>query len=198
MEQNRPSYSVYDKSHRIYLAKCSILTIGWHYPLYEGSAFRYFGLQKHEIWVIWKGKCNARLEKTLYYTDFWAKKRYPFWHCIKRGNSYGAGGGTRTHTMSPPTDFESVTSTIPSHREIIYQGIIYHLFENSKYIFTHSLDILLFSAAKTHRPKNFIPPGGFRLSFPYARMTPTRNLPQKKGQLLEWRNWLHCFWLRWW
>ena len=23
----------------------------------------------------------------------------------------GAGGGTRTHTMSPPTDFESVTST---------------------------------------------------------------------------------------
>ena len=24
---------------------------------------------------------------------------------------YGAGGGTRTHTMSPPTDFESVTST---------------------------------------------------------------------------------------
>ena len=28
----------------------------------------------------------------------------------------GAGGGTRTHTMLPPTDFESVTSTIPSHR----------------------------------------------------------------------------------
>ena len=24
---------------------------------------------------------------------------------------FGAGGGTRTHTMSPPTDFESVTST---------------------------------------------------------------------------------------
>ena len=24
---------------------------------------------------------------------------------------FGAGGGTRTHTVSPPTDFESVTST---------------------------------------------------------------------------------------
>ena len=30
----------------------------------------------------------------------------------------GAGGGTRTHTVSPPTDFESVTSTIPSHRHL--------------------------------------------------------------------------------
>ena len=29
--------------------------------------------------------------------------------------SFGASGGTRTHTVSPPTDFESVTSTIPSH-----------------------------------------------------------------------------------
>ena len=30
----------------------------------------------------------------------------------------GAGGGTRTHTESPPADFESATSTIPSHRRI--------------------------------------------------------------------------------
>ena len=30
----------------------------------------------------------------------------------------GAGGGTRTHTESPPADFESATSTIPSHRQI--------------------------------------------------------------------------------
>ena len=29
---------------------------------------------------------------------------------------FGAGGGTRTHTESPPADFESATSTIPSHR----------------------------------------------------------------------------------
>jgi alkylhydroperoxidase/carboxymuconolactone decarboxylase family protein YurZ len=28
----------------------------------------------------------------------------------------GAGGGTRTHTVLPPADFESATSTIPSHR----------------------------------------------------------------------------------
>ena len=26
-------------------------------------------------------------------------------------SSYGAGGGTRTHTMSPSADFESATST---------------------------------------------------------------------------------------
>ena len=31
----------------------------------------------------------------------------------------GAGGGTRTHTMSPSADFESATSTIPSHRHIL-------------------------------------------------------------------------------
>ena len=43
---------------------------------------------------------------------------------IKRGHPLGcplfigAGGGTRTHTVSPPTDFESVTSTIPSHRQM--------------------------------------------------------------------------------
>ena len=29
-----------------------------------------------------------------------------------------AGGGTRTHTVLLPTDFESVTSTIPSHRQL--------------------------------------------------------------------------------
>ena len=31
---------------------------------------------------------------------------------------YGAGGGTRTHTMLPSADFESATSTIPSHRHL--------------------------------------------------------------------------------
>ena len=31
---------------------------------------------------------------------------------------FGAGGGTRTHTLSPGTDFESVTSTIPSRRHV--------------------------------------------------------------------------------
>ena len=51
-----------------------------------------------------------------------------------KGRYYGAGGGTRTHTMSPPTDFESVTSTIPSHRQFCYLHIIYHLDQNSKHI----------------------------------------------------------------
>ena len=31
----------------------------------------------------------------------------------------GAGGGTRTHTESPPADFESATSTIPSRRDFV-------------------------------------------------------------------------------
>ena len=35
----------------------------------------------------------------------------------------GAGGGTRTHTMSPSADFESATSTIPSHRHAVEKYI---------------------------------------------------------------------------
>ena len=35
----------------------------------------------------------------------------------------GAGGGTRTHTMSPSADFESATSTIPSHRHIFIEKL---------------------------------------------------------------------------
>ena len=35
----------------------------------------------------------------------------------------GAGGGTRTHTMSPSADFESATSTIPSHRRVLEKYI---------------------------------------------------------------------------
>ena len=38
---------------------------------------------------------------------------------ISRPFLLGAGGGTRTHTVSLPTDFESVTSAIPSHRRVI-------------------------------------------------------------------------------
>ena len=34
----------------------------------------------------------------------------------KRVLFFGAGGRTRTGTVSPPVDFESTTSTIPSHR----------------------------------------------------------------------------------
>ena len=38
---------------------------------------------------------------------------------VDHSAGHGAGGGTRTHTVgSPPTDFESVKSTIPSHRRI--------------------------------------------------------------------------------
>ncbi len=37
----------------------------------------------------------------------------------------GAGGGTRTHTMSPSADFESATSTIPSHRRDDKEYITY-------------------------------------------------------------------------
>lgn len=36
----------------------------------------------------------------------------------------GAGGGTRTHTELPPADFESATSTIPSHRPILRSSAV--------------------------------------------------------------------------
>lgn len=39
---------------------------------------------------------------------------------------FGAGGGTRTHTESPPADFESATSTIPSHRHVT--RLLYRIF----------------------------------------------------------------------
>ena len=46
---------------------------------------------------------------------------------LKKGNClFGAGGGTRTRTMSPPTDFESVTSanSITPAYKIYNNGII--------------------------------------------------------------------------
>ena len=35
-------------------------------------------------------------------------------------SKYGAGGGTRTHTSVTPKDFESSSSTIPTHRQIYF------------------------------------------------------------------------------
>ena len=46
------------------------------------------------------------------------------------GAPFGAGGGTRTHTMSPSADFESATSTIPSHRHVLKS--IYRFRKNFK------------------------------------------------------------------
>lgn len=36
-----------------------------------------------------------------------------------KGRYYGAGDRTRTGTLSPAVDFESTTSTIPSHRQVL-------------------------------------------------------------------------------
>ena len=44
---------------------------------------------------------------------------------------YGAGDRTRTGTLSPAVDFESTTSTIPSHRQVCSNSIL-HSFQNSK------------------------------------------------------------------
>ena len=35
----------------------------------------------------------------------------------------GAGDRTRTGTLSPAVDFESTTSTIPSHRQVCYMNL---------------------------------------------------------------------------
>ena len=40
-----------------------------------------------------------------------------------RGRCFGAGDRTRTGTLSPAVDFESTTSTIPSHRQVCYTFI---------------------------------------------------------------------------
>ena len=48
-----------------------------------------------------------------------------------KGRYYGAGDRTRTGTLSPAVDFESTTSTIPSHRQV-YLNSILHYFQNSK------------------------------------------------------------------
>ena len=48
-----------------------------------------------------------------------------------KGRYYGAGGRTRTGTLSPAVDFESTTSTIPSHRHRCFNSII-HPVKNSK------------------------------------------------------------------
>ena len=50
---------------------------------------------------------SLRSGRTFESHSFMTQKRHgPAGHAF-----FGAGGGTRTHTMSPPTDFESVTST---------------------------------------------------------------------------------------
>ena len=55
---------------------------------------------------------------------------------------FGAGDRTRTGTLSPAVDFESTTSTIPSHRRvyadeaICYWGIIHQALGNSKQNFS--------------------------------------------------------------
>ncbi len=48
---------------------------------------------------------------------------------------FGAGGRTRTATLSPAVDFEPTTSTIPSHRHRCFDSII-HYPENSKQNFS--------------------------------------------------------------
>ena len=41
----------------------------------------------------------------------------------RRSSALGAGDRTRTGTVSPPADFESATSTIPSHRHIFIEKL---------------------------------------------------------------------------
>ena len=48
---------------------------------------------------------------------------------------YGAGGGTRTHTVSLPTDFESASSTIPTHRHFLDSQTIIHTFLKKASVF---------------------------------------------------------------
>ena len=50
------------------------------------------------------GEIESRLDASA------ATKQKRVWNVERVQTQFGAGGGTRTHTMSPSTDFESVTS----------------------------------------------------------------------------------------
>ena len=84
------------------------------------------------MWQEWRGRSGApsttlfRLfltdrNKSELFCELKEKRKSPVFR-LKLGFFGGAGGGTRTHTVSLPTDFESVTSAIPSHRRL--NGII--------------------------------------------------------------------------
>ena len=62
----------------------------------------------------------------------------------------GAGGGTRTHTVSLPTDFESVTSTIPSHRHLY--RVLHHTTKAGARQNLHSPGSALKTRASASRP----------------------------------------------
>ena len=49
-----------------------------------------------------------------------ASEQYKLLRSIALRSKYGAGGGTRTHTSVTPKDFESSSSTIPTHRQIYF------------------------------------------------------------------------------
>ena len=61
-------------------------------------------------------------------------KKNPTLILSKSGWECGAGDRTRTGTPSLAVDFESTTSTIPSHR-LIYRDSIHHYEKNSKNYF---------------------------------------------------------------
>ena len=48
-----------------------------------------------------------------------------------KGRYYGAGGGTRTHTMSPPTDFEGIDSFGIQWNRVEHSGV-FHLTKHTK------------------------------------------------------------------
>ena len=60
----------------------------------------------------------------------------------------GAGGRTRTGTLSPAVDFESTTSTIPSHR----QGVVQLLRCNRFFLLRCPISSLLLSNFVSYRP----------------------------------------------
>ena len=69
-----------------------------------------------------KGKCVAKFRKRLCFGVKVQIKLPTLADTIvsNKGRYYGAGDRTRTGTLSPAVDFESTTSTIPSHRQVCF------------------------------------------------------------------------------
>ena len=92
-----------DKQKKAY-GFLSSIRLSVQYSVFESSSLVRIGFLPFGIYKTFVEKLSLKMPKNLENSRLFggASFLFPF---------YGAGGGTRTHTMLPPTDFESVTST---------------------------------------------------------------------------------------
>lgn len=96
------------------------------------------GFKPLSLLVLWKKRVatNPHLPAAAHAPVYWWP---PHWFCSSplhilyfSDSSYGAGGGIRTHTRLPSLDFESSTSTLPSHRQVADFGELPQTLSNKR------------------------------------------------------------------